>query len=338
MNSEVDLSIIVPIYNVAPYLEQCLKSLCQLTGVRYECILVDDGSTDHSPRIAASYAQHYPDRFIFLRQEHRGQGAARNLAIRHARGMYLGFVDADDWVTKEMFHKMLASAIKKDADLVFCNFFKVTQNGESEVIEYPVISSEGIRPYQCRSVLLNSGNGVTNKIIKRSIFANHNIRFPEGIIFEDFAIIPFLISRCDLVVAVPEPLYHYRIRSDSSTHTPNEKIYELFDACNHLQSLVDDRYREEVCFIILREIFFYALPRYINVLGPANFALFHAKSTAYAQAACLQWTMNAYVKELTCFKRIYLSLSLRAYRWPIKILSRLKQLKSLIRRSRSPLS
>lgn len=336
MNREIDLSIIVPIYNTRPYLAQCLDSLRRQKGIRFECIMVDDGSTDGSGALAESYAARDPKRFIFLSQAHRGQGAARNLAMRHARGTYLGFVDSDDWIQEGMFSEMLAAAVEKDADIVYCDFFKAMRNGRFERVAFPAAPPEGIRPDAHATALFDYGNGVTNKLMKKALFDAEAIRFPEEMIFEDLAIVPLLISKSRRVVGFAKPFYFYRIRPDSTTHTGDETVYDLFKSCDRLQSDIDARYGDEVGYIILRELFFYALPRYVTLLRRDAFADFHAQTVRYARSIGLQRRNNPYLRRLSPFSRLYLALAMRTYRWPVLAVARLKWMKASFKSSRMP--
>lgn len=321
------LSIIVPIYNAQDYLTSCLESILKNMTPEFECILTDDGSTDGSFAIAMSYAQRFPDSFTLLQQNHLGQSAARNNAIRHARGTYLGFVDADDLIAPDMFHKMLAAAKKSDADLIFCDVLEFNENGQSRQVEYASTPQDGIQPKHTKTIVINTGNGVTNKLIRKTVFTDTGIYFPKGIIFEDFAIVPLLISQCRLIVKVPETLYYYRIRKGSTIHTADHNVYDLFAACDHLLAHAEQEFIEEVQFIIFREIFLYALPRYVHRLDHHEFLHFHSLSQAYANHLNGTWSNQPYIKKLGSLKRVYLLLSSKGYQWPIRLTSRLKNLK-----------
>ena len=122
MNNHIAISIIVPIYNAAPYLRKCLDSVINQTLQNVEIIFVDDGSTDGSSEICQEYAKK-DNRIIYFKKENEGLAAARQDGIERASGEYIGFVDSDDWLELNMYEKMYAVAKETDADIVFCNCF-----------------------------------------------------------------------------------------------------------------------------------------------------------------------------------------------------------------------
>ena len=111
------VSVVVPIYNVEPYLKKCVESLLSQTLEDIEILLVDDGSPDRCGEIADEYAAREP-RVKAFHQKNAGLGPARNTGIEHATGEYVGFVDSDDWVDSQMFERLYSAAAKCDADIV----------------------------------------------------------------------------------------------------------------------------------------------------------------------------------------------------------------------------
>ena len=114
------LSIIVPVYNVEPYLLQCLDSIAAQTLSDFEIILVNDGSTDKSGDICKDFASR-DSRVHFIEQENCGLAAARNAGLLVANGKYIGFVDSDDWIEQEMYERMVQTAAENDCDIVWAN-------------------------------------------------------------------------------------------------------------------------------------------------------------------------------------------------------------------------
>ena len=121
------VSIIVPIYNVEPYLKKCIDSIINQTLTNIEIILVNDGSTDNCGKIIDEYAKK-DNRIIALHKENGGQASARNMGLDIASGKYIGFVDSDDLIDKEMYKVLYDEAEKNIADLVICDFKKVNEN------------------------------------------------------------------------------------------------------------------------------------------------------------------------------------------------------------------
>lgn len=118
----IDVSIIVPVYNAEAYMERCIQSLLKQTLQNIEIILVDDGSTDRSCCLCDEYARR-DERVLVIHQKNRGASSARNTGIRNAKGKYIGFVDADDFVESDMYKKMYEQAVVSKAEIVFCNLY-----------------------------------------------------------------------------------------------------------------------------------------------------------------------------------------------------------------------
>jgi len=117
------VSVIIPVYNVASYLRECLDSLVNQTLAELEFIYINDGSTDDSLRILNEYAAK-DNRFVIISQENQGQGAARNRGIEIARGEYIAFVDPDDWVDLNTFEVSYNEAKKTGVDIVHFDYYK----------------------------------------------------------------------------------------------------------------------------------------------------------------------------------------------------------------------
>lgn len=123
------VSIIVPVYNTAPYLRQCLDSLVSQTLNSVEVIVVDDASTDSSPEVLRTDYQPLSNFTIVTHDSNRGPGAARNSGIMRASGQYIGFVDSDDWASPEMYARLYGRAVSESADVVCGGYTKVRADG-----------------------------------------------------------------------------------------------------------------------------------------------------------------------------------------------------------------
>ena len=120
------ISIIVPVYNVEQYLDDCLISIINQTYKNIEIILIDDGSTDKSGKICDEYAKK-DSRIIVIHKENGGVSSARNAGLRIAKGAYIGFVDPDDWIAEDMYEVLYSNAKKYDADVSVCKY-KIVKN------------------------------------------------------------------------------------------------------------------------------------------------------------------------------------------------------------------
>lgn len=124
----IKVSIIIPVYNAEKHLKKCIQSVLTQTEKDIEVILIDDGSKDESLHICQLYEKQ-DNRLRVIHQENSGVSAARNKGITLAKGEYIGFVDADDWIDCEMYRLMLGEAKKTDADVVMCDARTVYEDG-----------------------------------------------------------------------------------------------------------------------------------------------------------------------------------------------------------------
>lgn len=218
------LSIIVPVYNMAAdgKLEYCLNSLINQTIKDYEIIAVDDCSTDNSLKILQDYEKRFPDRFRAVHSNiNLRQGGARNIGMKEAKGEWFGFIDSDDWVTPDMYEKLLKRAEETGADMVGCDYNMTEEQSMKvgQIVPNNKKEQTGILDEQkYRSLILDSGSLVV-KIYRREIFLDNDIRFPEGIFYEDNAISDALMLHAKHFEYVEEPLYYYYQHDASTVHT-----------------------------------------------------------------------------------------------------------------------
>ncbi len=205
------LSIVVPVYKAENTLRECLDSLKNQHLDDFEVILINDGSPDGSQRIIEEYAGRDPERFRYLVTENGGQGRARNLAIDMARGEWLGFVDSDDWISPDMFAHMLAAAEREDADLVVCDQLRCMPDGSTERMH---CWKDGKR--------MASVGSVTDILVRRDVLGDE-LRFPEGLWYEDFALSAAMMMRVKKPINLPEVLYFYRSGLPSTMNNENAR-------------------------------------------------------------------------------------------------------------------
>lgn len=174
-----EISIIVPVYNTAELLPRCLDSILAQSFTDWECILVDDGSTDKSLEVAQQYAAQ-DGRFIVATQENQGVSAARNQGIDRAQGKWVAFVDSDDAVMPDYLKSMLQTAVEHNATLIVCGIRHCMYN--KETVDYPLppnyINKKDARFYAvCNKV----HRSTWAKLYKKEVLLSHSIRFDESI-------------------------------------------------------------------------------------------------------------------------------------------------------------
>ncbi len=212
----VTLSLIVPVYNVAPYLAQCLDSLLaqDLDGV--EIIVVDDGATDECPAILASYQEAHPGALTVIRQPNAGLSAARNTGLDKASGQYVAFVDSDDWIEPSYYRRLLELAISQDLDMAHGNaIFHFEGRREDQPIYQDALSTEvmhGREVLRKRLAERTFLHMVWMHLYRREFIEMHGMRFIPGRIHEDvlWTTQAFLLAR--RVAYDPAQGYFYRQR------------------------------------------------------------------------------------------------------------------------------
>lgn len=229
------ISVIIPIYNVASYLDKCLQSIVKQTYSNLEIILVNDGSTDNCDDICKAWEQK-DNRFIYIYKKNGGVCSARNLGLDHATGNYVAFVDADDYLSPFIYERLHTLMTEYQADLAICGRTRIL---EDKMINYKdtdlQIFSNGcvdMRKLSCQFDL----NISTNKLYKMELFKS--IRFPLGMTYaEDLFIVPDLLRKAKKVIYISEGLYYYVERGGSASFTLNRSKL-LNDICAK-QKLLD---------------------------------------------------------------------------------------------------
>ena len=237
------LSVIVPVYNVEAYLAECVDSLLAQEIEDMEIFLVDDGSKDRSGEIADRYAAEKPGIIRCLHTENGGQGRARNLALPLAKGDYVGFVDSDDWVRPDMYKKLLACADETGADIVVCDFMERFRDG-----------TERLLPANFQEHPLSAAGSSCNKIFRRALIGD--LRFPEGLWYEDFYFSAMMLLRSGRTEYLHEPLYIYRRGQESTMHNNNAaKNLDMLKIMDLLEpEMIAMNRREDFSFFVINHV------------------------------------------------------------------------------------
>ena len=197
MSEQPLVNIIVPFYNAGPYLAQCLCSLTNQTYHNIAILLVDDGSTDDSLRIANAFVE-ADKRIKLFTQPNRGQSAARNTALQHVQEGYICFVDADDWLDSDFLERSLNAP---QADIIQSGYRRITDNGTIIEQKLPRHSYQFTVPW---------GRLYRSHLLK-------NVRFPEGMIYEDVIFSLNLWAKHPKQIIIPYIGYNYRLNPLSTT-------------------------------------------------------------------------------------------------------------------------
>ena len=206
------VSVVVPVYNVAPYLVECLESIAAQTHRELDVVLVDDGSTDDSARIAADFVARDP-RFRLIGQANAGLGAARNTGVRHARGELLQFVDSDDVLPRRSVGTLASTVIGTGSDFATGNTLRLDSGGlRPSRMHARIFTHTRLRTHVTRDPELLGDRTAWNKVFRRDFWDRHGLAFPEGVLYEDTPVMVPAHVLARAVDAVHVPVYHWRRR------------------------------------------------------------------------------------------------------------------------------
>ncbi|WP_097986064.1 bifunctional glycosyltransferase/CDP-glycerol:glycerophosphate glycerophosphotransferase [Streptomyces sp. f150] len=238
------LSVVIPVHNVEDYLEDCLRSVAEQTLDAIEVVMVDDGSTDASGRIAAEFAAR-DERFRLVRQPNAGLSAARNTGVRHTTPTvpYLAFADSDDVVVHDAYERMTAALESSGSDLVTGNVWRLTGQGRQQAWQYRWLTGPRSRTHITRDPRLLADRVAWNKVFRRSFWEAHAFAFPEGRLYEDTPVmIPahYLAGSVDVLA---EHVYYWRVREGSITRrrTDVTGVRDRIAACEQVSAFLGGR-------------------------------------------------------------------------------------------------
>lgn len=216
------ISVIIPVYNVEKYLEQCINSLLSQTLKDCEFIFVNDGSKDSSKEIIEKYKT-LDERIILINQENQGVSIARNNGLNVAKGEYIGFVDADDYIEPDMYEILYNNMINNNVDLTICDF-ESSLDGHRIISNFNLSKNTLLRKDYIESILLKKFfesdelNTVWTKLYKSIIIKSNNIKFPQRVSLGEDGIfnLKYMINTNSLIY-VDYTGYHYRETQGSAT-------------------------------------------------------------------------------------------------------------------------
>ena len=236
------VSIIIPVYNAEKFLSKCLFSVINQTEKDIEIIVINDGSTDDSQKILSLFSEK-DKRITIIEQEHNLQGAARNSGIKHARGEYIGFVDADDWVDKDYFEKLYIAAKKYNSDLALAINTRVGNGKTKNRLNITEETFKTNLQDKIDTCLLWKDACPTNKIYKKEFLIKYDILYPEGVYCEDKLFSVKSVYYANGIVTVPNVHYYYfrnpnsTVKRYSKTKThKNDKEKARLNVLNFLRS------------------------------------------------------------------------------------------------------
>lgn len=222
------VSLIIPIYNAASYIEACLASLVAQTMDNMEILLIDDHGRDESMERARQFVESHPSSktFRFLSTPHNmGPGPARNVGVEAALGEYIGFVDSDDVVEPDFCEQLYDVACKHDADIAYCQA-QLVKGGETQPMGNPVIEDGAFNGEKRRFFLTHYTTLFVSFLYRRSLINEFGIRFPSTRSAEDSYFLTCSLLATKRIACIDKPLYHYLVHDESLSEVRNPKRYQ----------------------------------------------------------------------------------------------------------------
>ena len=235
MSDSPMISVIIPAYNVEKFLDRCLRSVIEQTFAPLEIILIDDGSTDDTPRLCDEWGQR-DERIRVVHQSNVGLAETRNRGVALATAPFVGFVDSDDWIEPDMYQRLYDAHLKYDADLVVCNFYMdFVEEGTTELMHD---KPSGLYPKAEALFRLMIEKGLDcyswNKLYRRSLF--DGVVYPRGRWMEDHSTTYKLYFNAKRIAYIEIPLYHYIRHNESFTMSSS-----VLREADYFQAIVERR-------------------------------------------------------------------------------------------------
>lgn len=234
------ISVIVPVYNVEAYIEQCINSILKQAYSDLEILLIDDGSPDRCGLICDKYAE-IDKRIRVFHTDNRGLSSARNLGLSKAVGDYIAFVDSDDWIEPDMYGTLLSRLEETYADVCICGYFSDSASA-SKIHSFEEVTYNNRESFEA----LINGKIISyawNKLYRKT--AIEGLLFPMGKYYEDNEFFCNALSRSNIIAGVSSPKYHYRQRNNSiSKNHAAKNLVDYADACLYRYNFFKKQYTD----------------------------------------------------------------------------------------------
>ena len=320
------VSIVVPVYKVEQYLDQCVQSIRNQTWKELEIILVDDGSPDQCGEMCEGYKAQ-DQRIVVIHKPNGGLGDARNEGAKAARGKYLLFVDSDDHIAEDLVEKTIKAARETDSDIVLFDYYYV-ENGKTERRSYDIPPGRALNLADEKELLL-APPASWIKLFCREFYEKAGIIFPTGIYYEDLATTPQLLLEADRIVYLDEPLYYYVNRRGSIMGSKDyeRNCRDIVRVLNRVIRYYKEkgmygRYKDELEYLAFLNVYFEPSKRMALSRAEKTYLL---KAQRYIFRNFPDFRKNPYVRKMTKKDKIHMYiLNTRQY-WGIRLLSRGRQ-------------
>ena len=223
------ISVIVPAYNSEKYIEKCIDSLLNQTLKDIEIIVINDCSTDNTKKILEGYKKNNNNIKIIHNKSNKGIGYNRNIGIKKAQGEYISFIDSDDYIDEKMYEKMYNKAKLDKLDIVMCNFHRMLEKADGNVIEieakHQIPCFDNTTLEDNPSLLLNVELAPWNKIYRKDLI--EDITFPENLKYEDAVFVIKSMVKAKKIGMIDEKLNYYLVRNTSETGVMDKRVFDI---------------------------------------------------------------------------------------------------------------
>lgn len=324
------VSIIIPVYKVEDYLDECVQSILKQTYTDIEIILVDDGSPDRCGEMCDAYAE-LDKRVCVVHKTNGGLGDARNAGVKAAHGEYLLFIDSDDWLRPDAVELLVKEAERYQADVLVFDYVGVEPGGVQGGLFSLDIQQDKVLNADIEPRLIMSSVSAVNKLYRRTFWENSGICFPKGRYYEDLGTLPKLLLLARRIVYKKEVLYYYRMREGSIMHSADfSKNYQdrtamLDEVRNFFRKQgVEQQHKDELEYLFFENGYF--VPSKEIVLNePKSPYLRMFREYAYKNFPNIN--KNKYIRELSKKDKILWRLLGWRWYWMMRFLSSVRQFK-----------
>ncbi len=289
------VSVIVPCYQGEDYISKCIDSLLKQSLEEIEIVLVNDGSRDKTLKIMRDYEKKYPDKIMVVDlKKNTGLGNARNVGVQKANGEYVGFVDSDDYVDKEMFEEMYKKGKEENSEIVECDV----------LWEYPdhVRNDVGCEYTSTKHMLKEIRVMACNKIYKKEFLTKVRPKFAVGLRYEDilftYQYVPFVKN----ISYIRIPYYHYIQRQTSLANHQTKQVGDIYPVWNKVldfykEKKLDKTYKTELEYLYTRYILGSSFKRASKIKDKKDRHMVLEEGWYLLNKNFPNWKQNEYLKE-----------------------------------------
>lgn len=285
------VSIIIPAYNCQEFIGQCLDSILAQTYQSIEIIIVNDGSTDNTLQVLNKYVDNHPKLIKVYSVPNGGQGRARNFAVEQAIGKYLLFIDSDDYLEKTMIETLVEAVENNNSTFAICAYSRVTPEGT-------LLFNEMDPKYK---EIININTSPWNKLFIRELWIENDVRFSEGLWYEDLEAVLKYLPHVKNPVWISTPLYNYVQRETSSINQYDHRVEDIFSVMNNVYTYYEqfgylEKYYDELEYFFIMHLIFGHLSRCVSEKDENKRQQYIKKTKDYIEDKFPDYYKNKYFK------------------------------------------